>query len=100
MEGEQMTDDQMLQGRSAQETLEQYLTRLIAAHEGIQPSQVTLEYIRNQREKLVYPDTRYDTCSNYGGYRNDGLEVLTRSEVEQLEQEMIHWLEEEVAHEI
>lgn len=41
------------------ESLEDYLNRLIAEKDGIKPEEVTVEYIRQQREKR-FNDLRYD----------------------------------------
>lgn len=66
--------------------LKYYFRRLIAARAGISPEEVTPEYILKQRELTVYPNTRFDIHSAYGGYQGQHLMVLTRNEIEELAQ--------------
>lgn len=66
-------------------SLDDLLRKLIAAQEGIDPEQVTVEYIRKQRERRFYPSTRYSIGSKYGGYDSTGLIFLTREELEAIE---------------
>jgi len=57
---------------------EKLLNKLIAAHEGIKPEDVTLEYIREQRRRRIYPDAHYDS--------EDGLASLSLRELDLLEE--------------
>ena len=59
------------------ESLDSYLTRKIVEMDGVEPEDVTVEYIRQQREKKIYPNTRYDVP--------EGLISLTRNEWNRLE---------------
>ena len=72
----------------SQEPLEQWITRLIADREGIEPREVTLDYIQREREKRFYPRSRYAVGTDYGGYNAHGLEVLTREEIAAIEEEV------------
>lgn len=60
--------------------LESLLNQLIAAHEGIHPEDVTLEYIRLQREWRLYPQMRYRPNSDPSGAEASGLKILTEKE--------------------
>lgn len=64
--------------------LSDLLTRLIADSDSVSEAQVTVEYIQNRREKAIYPETRYHIGSDYGGYHNHHLEVMTRDELDKL----------------
>jgi hypothetical protein len=88
------TDQDSSRERWASETLEQYLTRLIAMDEGVSPEEVTLEFIRKKREERIYPNERYSICTDYGGYRSGNLEVLTREELSRREKETYEWLKQ------
>jgi hypothetical protein len=61
------------------------LDRLIADADGIRPDQVTEAHILKQRETKIYPRLRYNIPSEYGGYDLTGLEVNTRSELNERE---------------
>lgn len=65
--------------------LDAYLTKLIAAQEGIDQEKITVSYIQEQREKLIYKTKRFDISSQYGGYDLTGLKVLTRQELEAID---------------
>jgi len=69
-------------------SLDEYLTSLIAAEDGVSPETVTVEYIREQREHRFYPSTRYNIGSSYGGYDGTGLKFLTQEEFEALDQRL------------
>jgi len=60
------------------ENIETYLTRLISEADGVRPEEVTVEYIRQQREKRIYPDTRFEP-TDYG------LFSFTRRELDKIE---------------
>ena len=49
-------------------TLESELDELIARRENVRPDEVTLELIRHKREADVYPNSRVDFSTNYGGH--------------------------------
>jgi hypothetical protein len=72
----------------AQEPLEEWITILIADREGIPPSEVTLEYIQQQREQRFYPIARYAIGTEYGGYNSHALEVLSRAQLSAIEREV------------
>jgi hypothetical protein len=60
--------------------LDRFLTELIAKQEGVRPEEVTMEYIRRQRETRFYPKARYIVTSPKGGYSTAGLRVRSRDE--------------------
>lgn len=64
--------------------LSELLGHLIANEDGVRPECVTPTYIQAQREKLVYPQMRFELGSRYGGYNTHGLTFLNRSEIEAL----------------
>jgi hypothetical protein len=66
------------------ESLEDFLTRRIATEEKINPDEVTVEYIHEQRKKRYYPNTRYNIGSDYSGYIHTGLKFLTGVEIEEI----------------
>jgi len=75
------------------ESFESLLLRLIAEKEGIEPKEVTISYIHQQREKRFYPTTRYDIgTESYGGYDSTGLTFFTEKEFEQIEEEVDRFL--------
>lgn len=47
-----------------------------------QSTDLTPEWVVEQRERFVYPNTRFSISSKYGGYNAVGLKFSTRSEVE------------------
>jgi len=60
-------------------TLEKKLDNLIAQQDHIQPEDVTLEHIREQRRKNpLYAENEYDTSSRYGGYVRTNARLLTQ----------------------
>jgi hypothetical protein len=70
--------------RGKDESLDELLSELIAENDGVAPNAVTPAYIREKREKEIYPVVRYEVGSAYGGYATDGLTVSTRNELEAL----------------
>ena len=74
--------------RYKDEPLETLFRQLIAAQDGVRPEDVTLDYIRSQREKRFYPSTRYDTDSRYGGYDSRRLRSLSRNELDEVAAEV------------
>lgn len=63
---------------NCRESLGTFLSKKIAEVDGINPEDVTVAYIHEQREKRFYPDTRYDAPQ--------GLVSLTRNELDKLEE--------------
>jgi hypothetical protein len=52
--------------RNEGENIWDYLTRLIAEHDGVKPEEITVEYMHEQRVRKIYP--RYgihNSCSLY-----------------------------------
>ena len=74
--------------RQKGDTLEDRFNRIIAKLDNISEQDVTVEYIRQQREKIIYPTTRFDSGSEYGGYDGKGLKFLTRNEFDELERKV------------
>ena len=79
-------DDRMVKVIQAHrgEPLAQFFCALIAARDDVPVEEVTLDYIREQREKRVYPTARYEVHSTYGGAQQHDLRQLTRQEVEKI----------------
>lgn len=63
---------------NSEESLGDFLVRIIAEQDGVKPEDITPAYIHEKREKEIYPNTRYEP-----GY--PGLISLTRNEWDQLE---------------
>lgn len=61
-------------------SLDVVLKQLIAARDGISPSDVTVEYIRRERKRRIYPGTRFAAGSRYGGYSTRRLRFRSRQE--------------------
>jgi len=83
-EGEELTktNDKLLSmPEISKESLGELLNRLIATQENIRPEEVTVEYIQKQRESRLYPTTRYNISTEYGGYDPNGLEFFTQDEL-------------------
>ena len=78
------------------ESLDTLLRELIAAQDDVRPEEVTLDYIREQREKRFYPSVRYDTDSRYGGYNSRRLRSLTRDELDEVAAHVTERLKEVV----
>ena len=74
--------------RYKDEPLETLFRQLIAAQDDIRPEDVTLDYIRSQRERRFYPNTRYDTDSRYGGYDSRRLRFLSRNELDEVSEQV------------
>ena len=64
--------------------LDRIFRERIAELDGVKPEEVTVEYIRQQREKRIYPDARFNIYSSYvcGGI---GLAHFTRNELNRVE---------------
>ncbi|MGB5834987.1 MAG: hypothetical protein WBG92_23795 [Thiohalocapsa sp.] len=71
--GEQCNDD-----LRPNETLDAYLTRIIAADNDVTQDEVTSEWISEQREKTIYPSARFRKTSVVGGKLTNGLRSLSR----------------------
>jgi len=67
------------------ETLEQYQRRRVADLLDLPPSEVTDEVLEQLMQRCVYPSARLDQGSEYGGYDNSHLTVVTRTELHDLE---------------
>lgn len=62
-------------------SLHELFVSLIAQNANVSKEEVTEDWIMEQREKNIYPDARWATDSNYGGYSCRGMKVLTKREV-------------------
>jgi hypothetical protein len=82
MDREELMDEAL---KKKIEALDYRLKCLIAEKEGIKPEQVTVSYIREQREKRLYKTIRYNIGSEYGGYDLTGLKVFTGDELDDFE---------------
>ena len=65
--------------------LEDLFNILIAEEQHVNKEDVTVEFIMRQREKSIYPDTRFKSESGYGGYVNLGLASFTGNELKEIE---------------
>ena len=66
-------------------TLEKKLVALIAQHDHIQPEDVTLEHIRDQRKTdKSYDNANYDFSTRYGGYVRASRRVLTAAQTREI----------------
>ena len=70
------------------QSLDDFLTCLIANHDQVPPARVTVEYIRNERAKRVYPTARYENGTKYGGYSTTGLTFRTMAERQAIAEEV------------
>jgi hypothetical protein len=77
-----------------EDSLETLLQELIAAQDDVRPEDVTLDYIRSQREKRFYPTVRYETDSRYGGYDSRRLRSLSRNELDEVADQVTRRLKE------
>lgn len=75
-------------------SLNDVLTHLISEQDGVPPEKVTVEYIREQREKRIYRTARYNIGSDYGGYGTEGLQFLTHEELDAIEQRSVAMMKE------
>jgi len=64
--------------------LESRLTHDIAQLDGVRPEDVTVAYIHEQREKKIYPITKFDTCSSCSAY-GSGLKFYTLGQLDFIE---------------
>ena len=72
-------------GRGCVMSLEQKLDALIARQDHVNPKDVTLEYIRHQRDqKGFYNNVKFDFSTRYGGYVRTNRTVLTPSMVSEV----------------
>lgn len=76
-------ENRMIQAQQ-EVNLDKIFTRLIAKELNVEESKVTVEFIRQQREKTIYPNIRYNVGSAYGGYDHEGLLFLTRNEFKEI----------------
>ena len=68
--------------------LEIFFKEKIAALDGIEPEEVTQEYIDARRREIYHrPSYRIDFPSNYGGYNTIGLRILTPLGLEAMNRE-------------
>jgi len=68
--------------------LETLLTELIAQHDHVRPEDVTLDYIRKQRESKVTPNLRFEVGSELGGYDGADVHFYTETELADLERKV------------
>ena len=64
--------------------LESRLSHDIAQLDGIRPEDVTVAYIHEQREKKIYPTTKFDIGSDYSAY-GTGLKFYTLEQLDFIE---------------
>ncbi len=75
--------------------LDKLFTEAIANLDKVGEAQVTATYIEQQREKKIYPVTKFDKESSFGGHSNVGLKSYTRDQ-----QKKIHKLVDELMGDI
>jgi hypothetical protein len=61
--------------------LEKVITQMIAKDLHILPEEVTPEFMHQWREEHLYPKTKVELRSLYGGYNPGRRRVLTRAEI-------------------
>jgi len=63
-------------------SLNECLINLIAEKDGVKPEEVTGDYIHKQREKIIYPNMRFNLGPNYTlcGIKSFTLDQLNRIE--------------------
>lgn len=66
----------------ADSVLEKVLTEMIARDLGINPEDVTPEFIHKWREEHLYPKALVNLTTRYGGYNSGGRRALTGAEVQ------------------
>jgi hypothetical protein len=64
--------------------LDDFFKAEIARLDNIPASQVTPDYIEQQREKKIYPVTKMDEGSSLGGHSEIGLKFFTRTQQRKL----------------
>jgi hypothetical protein len=62
-------------------SLNDLFVSLIAEHDNIDTSEVTVDYILEQRETKIYPSKRFDHGSRFGGYDDIGLSIYSGKEL-------------------
>ncbi len=73
---------------SQERPLEEFFANLVAASNGIQPADVTEEYILRQRDERVYPTARFTIHSPIGGYNGARLSALSREQIAALDKQV------------
>jgi hypothetical protein len=77
--------EKIIKSQNREEKLDSLLISLIAKHDHINASEVTMDYIIEQREKKFYPVKRYEYGSRFGGYDDIGLYIFTGKELERID---------------
>ena len=62
--------------------LRDFFIKLIAKRDKVSVEKITPTWILRQREKEIYPNTKFDISSKRGGYSSDGLISLTRTDID------------------
>ncbi len=70
-----------------------FFARIVAQRDGILPEQVTAAYIDEQREKKIYPTTKFDIGSDGRAY-GTGLRFYTLQQFDKIEKLVDKILEE------
>lgn len=79
-------------------TVDQLQRQLIAERLGVDPEDITSEFLDDYLEKHVYPNARLVHGSQFGGYDNSHLRVLTRAEFDKIRQKAELLFAEALAH--
>ena len=64
-----------------EESLDELLRRQIAEKLGMAAEDMTIEFLDELLETRIYPSARFNVGSQYGGYDNSNMQVLTREEL-------------------
>ena len=74
-------------------SLAMLLKTLISQREKKTPEEITVEYIRERRKALLYPNLIYDRASKLGGHISEGRLFFSHDELKRLEDKVTAALE-------
>ncbi len=70
------------------ERADELLKRLIASQDGVQPEEVTIAYMRQQRAQTFYPNSRYAPGLNRSEYDTPTMQFLSQEEFEAIKRDV------------
>jgi len=80
-------------GRVAEESAISIIEKLIARDLGIDPSEVTPEFIHRWRQEHLYSNAQHGLNTKYGGYNGSGRQILSESEVQKVRESAERFIE-------